>query len=322
MKMKLHKYIVMVSICALIVAGSFSSVASSLDHTETSEEITEQVTSEEVSTEQATVEQTATEQVTSEQGKVPEITTEDATEELTPTDEENDSTTETNTEQGETSETMEPSLLDEEATVDINELVEMSEKDSDIQNGQYYYLQKYLYDCKIVYINTYIDYLQLQVDVAEKMYELGEITEATVKTYKSAKALAEAELKISENESSYYNVYLQKNELDYSDYDVKDKKSVESIDYYIENYPELDYMSLARYVTDYNNAVAQIQAKEVEIDSLQTDVAIGKVLLDAGEISKLEYKEKEVSLAKAQFELEQQYVAMHVSYWQLMMLCE
>ena len=71
-----------------------------------------------------------------------------------------------------------------------------------------------------------------------------------------------------------------------------------------------------------DNAVAQIQAKEVEIDSLQTDVAMGKVLLDAGEISKLEYKEKEVSLAKAQFELEQQYVAMNVSYWQLMMLCE
>ena len=322
MKIKLYKYIMMLSICTLIVAGSFSSVASSLDHTETSEEITEQVTSEQVSTEQDTVEQTATEQVTSEQGKVPEITTEDATEELTPTDEENGSITENNTEQGETSETMEPSLLDEEATVDINELVEMSEKDSDIQNGEYYYLQKYLYDCKMVYINAYIEYLQLQVDAAEKMYELGEITEATVKNYKSAKALADAELTISENESSYYNVYLQKNELDYSDYDVKDKKSVESIDYYLENYPELDYMSLARYVTDYNNAVAQIQAKEVEIDSLQTDVAMGKVLLDAGEISKLEYKEKEVSLAKAQFELEQQYVAMHVSYWQLMMLCE
>ena len=320
--MKLHKYIVMVSICALIVAGSFSSVASSLDHTETSEEITEQVTSEEVSAEQATVEQTATEQVTSEQDVSTEATTEDVTEELAPTNEENDSTTETNTEQGETSETIEQSLLDEGSNVDINELFEVLAKDSDIQNGQYYYLQKYLYDCKMVYIKKYIEYLQLQVDAAEKMYELGEITEATVKTYKSAKALAEAELKISENESSYYNVYLQKNELDYSDYDVKDKKSVESIDYYLENYPELDYMSLARYVTDYNNALAQIQAKEVEIDSLQTDVAMAKVLLDAGEISKLEYKEKEVNLAKAQFELEQQYVAMHVSYLQLMTLCE
>lgn len=317
MKIKLHKYIVMVSICALIVAGSFSSMASSLDNTETSEEITEQVITEQVATEQVT-----TEQVASEQDVSTEVTTEDVTEELAPTDEENDSTTETNTEQGETAETIEPSLPDEESTVDINELFEMIEKDSDIENGQYYYLQKYLYDCKMVYINTYIDYLQLQVDAAEKMYELGEITEATVKTYKSAKALADAELKISENESSYYNTYLQKNELDYSDYDVKEKKSVESIDYYLENYPNLDYMSLARYVTDYNNASAQIQAKEVEIDSLQTDVAMGKVLLDAGEISKLEYKEKEVNLAKAQFELEQQYVAMNVSYWQLMMLCE
>lgn len=320
--MKLHKYIVMVSICALIVAGSFSSMASSLDNTETSEEITEQITSEQVSTEQAAVEQTATEQVTSEQGITTEVTTESVAKEQEPTNEENASIIETNTQQDETTEMIEPSLPDEESTVGINELAEMLEKDPDIQNGQYYYLQKYLYDCKMVYIKKYIDYLQLQVDAAEKMYELGEITEATVKNYKSAKALAEAELKISENESSYYNVYLQKNELDYSDYDVKEKKSVESIDYYLENYPNLDYMSLARYVTDYNNASAQIQAKEVEIDSLQTDVAMGKVLLDAGEISKLEYKEKEVNLAKAQFELEQQYVAMNVSYWKLMTLCE
>lgn len=46
-----------------------------------------------------------------------------------------------------------------------------------------------------------------------------------------------------------------------------------------------------------------------------------KLLLDAGEISQLEYSEKEISLEKARFELEGQYVQMNISHWQLMMIC-
>ena len=81
-------------------------------------------------------------------------------------------------------------------------------------------------------------------------------------------------------------------------------------------------MKLARYVTDCNNAIAGINAKKVEIDALETELSMAALLLESGEISQLDYSEKEVALARAQFELEQQYVEMNVGYWQLKMLCE
>ncbi len=85
---------------------------------------------------------------------------------------------------------------------------------------------------------------------------------------------------------------------------------------------DVDYMKIARYVTDCKNAIAMIRAKDTEMKALETDVEIAGLLLDAGEISQLEYSEKEVSLEKVQFELEQEYIQMHLSHWQLMMICK
>lgn len=110
--------------------------------------------------------------------------------------------------------------------------------------------------------------------------------------------------------------------LQYNDYDMKVLKNVKSIDYYINKYPELDYMTIARYVTDYNNAVAGIDAKKVEIDALEGTIEMAELLLKEGELSQLELEEKEVSLAKAQYELEQYYVSMNMAYHNLITLCE
>ncbi len=92
--------------------------------------------------------------------------------------------------------------------------------------------------------------------------------------------------------------------------------------YYGHHMVDVDYMKIARYVTDCKNAIAGIHAKNIEMKALETDIAIAKLLLDAGEISQLEYSEKEILLEKARFELEGQYVQMNISHWQLMMICK
>lgn len=283
MKYKYQICIVMVCLVSLIISGSFSARASSLDNNETTEQnVTETetvVSTEEISMEESTM----------------EIPTMDSTEDI---------------------------MKIEESKEEVDKEVMQGINDTNRESGKYYFFQKYLYDCNVTYLEKYIAYLQLQISAYEQMYQVGNTTEAVLKSYKAQKTLAEAEWTVAKNESEYNNLYLTKNELDYSDIDMKEIRTIESIDYYIENYPEVNYMKLARYVTDCNNAIAEINAKKVEIDALETELSMAALLLDSGEISKLEYSEKEVLLAKAQFDVEQQYVAMNVSYWQLMMLCD
>lgn len=284
-----------------IISGSFSAKASSLDNNQTTE---------------LTTEQNSTEKETT-----VDITEENVIENETTTSTEIISSTENTTEIQTTENTEEISKIEEQQTEDFNEEIKVF-TDIDIKTGKYYFIQKYLYDCNIAYLEKYISHLQLQISACEQVYQVGNTTESVLKSYKAQKALAEAELTVAKNESAYNNLYLDKNQLDYSGINMKEIKSVESIDYYIENYPEIDYMKLARYVTDCNNAIAGINAKKVEIDALETELSMAALLLESGEISQLDYSEKEVALARAQFELEQQYVEMNVGYWQLKMLCE
>lgn len=300
LKYKIQTGIVIVCVLALFVVQSIHSTATSLDNPEITEEMVEP-------------DSDSSEQETS-------INNMEETSEAESTDTSSESIlpTEDKTEEEIAIEEM---LSDEEKKEKTEE--ELQElNDLDDQTGMYYFFQKYLYDCNAVYLEAYIDYLELQVAACEEMYALGEITEANLKSYQAQKTLAEAELKVARNESDYNNLYLVKNGLDYSEADIKEIKEIENMDYYIEQYPKKDYMTIARYVTDYNNAIVKIHARQTEISALGTSVKMAERLLEEGEISRLEYAEKKVSLAKAQYELEQQYVELNVAYWSLTMLCK
>lgn len=259
-----------------------------------------------------------------------ESTTEEAeNEETEQTSEitENDSTSESDTtESSEETDSNKPEDKDENGAessgkgdiIDWEQLL----SGTNTKSGLYYYIQKYQYDCKAVYLNQYIEYITLQVTACEKMYELGDTTETVLKSYRAQKAIAEADLQTAYNESAYNNLYLTKNNLDYTDYNMKEIKEIQSIEYYMENYPEKDYMTMARYVTDYNNAVAGIHAKKLEIEALEAESESANLLYEQGEISKIELAEKEVALAQAEYELETYYVSMNLAVYNLTGICD
>lgn len=297
MKYKIQTGIIIVCVLSLFVVQSIHSTATPLNNSGMTEE---------------TAAQGSTEQDTGindmEQGSETEQTD-------TPT--ENMLTTEKVTEAAD----IEDQASDEGKVVrEAEKVPEPDEADS--KTGKYYFFQKYLYDCNAAYLEDYIAYLELQVSAYEEMYRLGEITEGDLKSCQSQKALAQAELETAKNESAYYQLYLTKNGLAYSNEEIKSVKEIEGVDYYIEKYPKKDYMTIARYVTDYQNATVGITAKQAEIDALTVNLKMAGMLLQEGEISELEYAQKGVSLAKAQYELEQKYVELNVAYWRLTMLCE
>lgn len=80
-------------------------------------------------------------------------------------------------------------------------------------------------------------------------------------------------------------------------------------------------MTIAGYVTTYNNALAYIKAKKVEIEALNMKLDSAKLLYSNGEISRVEMKQQETGLAKAQYELEQYYVEMNQAYINLITYC-
>ena len=187
--------------------------------------------------------------------------------------------------------------------------------------GLKYYLNRYQYECEIVYLQSYLEYVKLEVMAGEEMYSVGEFMEADVKSCQVQQASIEAQLQVAKNQSSYNNLFLEQNNLDYSDYIIKENKDVESIDYYIEQYPAKNYMTMAGYVTSYKDAWAYIEAKKVEIGALTMKLDSAKLLYEAGELSKLELMQQETSLAKAQYELEQYYVEMNLAYLNLVVYC-
>ena len=300
-----NQYLLVLLILGVLLAGHFYVQASEVN---TEEAITEEGMVEEISSEDMT-EETSTENMA-------EGTTElsSSAEEGTTTEAEREQPTEEGT-----SEVTTETDADREAT---QKALEELLKRLNYENGLPYFLNKYQYDCKAAYLKKYVAYMDAQIKAYQEMYELGEVTEDTLNSYKAQKALTEAELQTAQNESAYYNLYLTENNLDYSDYNVKSLKDMENLEYYRENYPEKDYMTIARYVTDYNNAVTYINAKQAEVDSLKKSLAMSKMLLDEGELSKIEYMEREVTLANAQFELEQNYVSMNMAYVNIESYCK
>ncbi|MCM1500285.1 MAG: hypothetical protein NC124_17620 [Clostridium sp.] len=298
LKYKIQTGIMMICVLALFVLQSIHSMATSLDNPEITEEMVEQDSD------------------SSEQDDSVTNTQENSEEESTDISTENMLSPEQDTEA-----VMEDKPFTEEK--EAQEKAGIQELDhTDTQTGKYYFFQKYLYDCNAEYLEDYVEYLELQVSAYEEMYHLGEITGSDLETCRAQKTLAQAELEIARNESAYYDLYLTKNGLDYSRAEIKEMKELKSMDYYIEQYPEKDYMTIARYVTDYHNATAGIDAKQAEVDALKVTVKMAEMLLQEGEISKLEYAQKRVSLAKAQYELEQKYVEMNIAYWRLTALCK
>ncbi len=312
MKDTLNKYLLWGLILGVLFAGHFYVQASEVD---TGEAITEEGTQEGISSEHRT-EETSTEnmaeETTESSSSAEEERKQPAKGLATQTDGERF------TEQGISEATTEKDSYSEETQKALEELL----KGLSYENGLPYFLNKYQYDCKAAYLKKYVAYMDAQIKAYQEMYELGEVTEDTLNSYKAQKALTEAELQTAQNESAYYNLYLTENNLDYSDYNVKSLKDMENIEYYRENYPEKDYMTIARYVTDYNNAVTYINAKQAEVNFLKKSLAMSKMLLDEGELSKIEYMEREVTLANAEYELEQYYVSMNIAYVNIESYCK
>mgnify|MGYP005942859803 FL=1 len=207
---------------------------------------------------------------------------------------------------------------------------ELEEKNTDMESvisesiynyGLKYYLNRYLYDRETKYLQTYLEYLELEVAAGKEMYEVGDITEADVKMYQAQKEMIEAQIQAANNQISYNDLFLNKNHLDYSDYVVKEEKDMKEIDYYMERYTGKNYMTIAGDVTTYNNALAYIKAKKVEIEALNMKMDSAKLLYSNGEISRVEMKQQETGLAKAQYELEQYYVEMNQAYINLITYC-
>jgi len=187
--------------------------------------------------------------------------------------------------------------------------------------GLSYYLNQYKYESEIIYLQSYLEYVKLEVAASEDMYDIGELTAADVKSYEAQQASIEAQIQVAKNQCSYNNRFLKENNLDYSGYVLKEKKNVEGVDSYIEQFSAKNHMTIAGYVTSYNDALAYIEAKKVEIEALTMKLDSTKLLYEAGEVSKLELKQQEVALAKAQYELEQYYVEMNLAYVNIKAYC-
>lgn len=204
-----------------------------------------------------------------------------------------------------------------ESVVVIPGLDDLQHRVEKYEKGLFYYLNQYQYDCKVAYMEQYIDYIELEVAIYQEMYDLGEVTELVLNSCKAQKTAAEAEMKMAQNESAYYGLYLTENKLEYSDFNMKERKEIQTLEYYKEKNPNIDSMVFARYITDYNNAILGIDSKMVLMESLETEVAMAELLVTEGELSQKELKEKRLTLAQAQYEIEQYYVQMNIAYLNL-----
>lgn len=180
-----------------------------------------------------------------------------------------------------------------------------------------YYLNYYLYEKKVQYLENYTEYIKKTVDISKDMLEMGEITENMAHSYEVQLINVEAELTAAKNEKIYCSLYLQEKELDFSDYNIEEMKSIRSKEYYKEKYPEKDYMTMVRHITDYENAVVYIQAKKREAEYITENIEINKLLFQEGEISEMELIEAEMEAKKIQYEMAEYYVEMNKAYWNL-----
>ncbi|MCM1179793.1 MAG: hypothetical protein NC347_06030 [Clostridium sp.] len=218
---------------------------------------------------------------------------------------------------------MEPAegIMDQEDDADRQDIDEVDIEESLYYQGLRYYLTRYEYECELTYLQSYLAYVKLEVAASENMYDMGELTEADVKGYEAQQSSIEAQIQVAKNQIRYNGLFLEEHNLDYQDYVVKEKKDVKSIDSYIEQFPAKDHMTMAGYVTSYQNALAYIEAKKVEIEYTAKKLDSSKLLYEAGEVSELELKQQETALAKAQYEMEQYYVEMNLAYVNIKTYC-
>lgn len=196
---------------------------------------------------------------------------------------------------------------------------EAAEGDTLYYKGLQYYLNYYKYSCEEKYLQSYLEYLQLSSDICRTMYNAGDMTEADVKICEAEYAMEDAQRMQAERECTHYSLYLKEHNLDYSDFKLRESKKVHDMEYYFERYPTCDHMTVSRYVTDYKNAMSYIEAKKLEVEALKTKLEMDRLLFEAGELSKQEFLEQKLTLAKAEYELELYYIDMNLSWVQLML---
>ena len=186
--------------------------------------------------------------------------------------------------------------------------------------GLYYYLRRYDCDCKIIYLKEYVVFLEKKSKAATLMYDLGDITKAELLSCQAEQKEAEAALATAKNERDYYQLYLQDHALDFSTFDVKKAYKIYDVEYYRQNYPEREIMTMAGYVMNYHNATANIEAKQAELAAIKEKVSAAERLYAEGELSELDLEQQRVALAQGEYELQQCYAERALAYCNLKML--
>lgn len=186
--------------------------------------------------------------------------------------------------------------------------------------GLYYYIRRYDCDCKIIYLKEYAAFLEKKSKAATLMHELGDITKSELLSCRAEQKAAEAALTVTENERDYCQLYLEDHTLDFSTFDVTKAYKIYDVEYYRENYPEKEIMTIAGYVMNYQNAAANIEAKLAELAALKEKAENAERLYAEGKLSGLDLEQQCVALAQGEYELQQYYVERAMAYCSLKML--
>lgn len=180
--------------------------------------------------------------------------------------------------------------------------------------GISYYLNMKRYESLSTYYQKMDDLLLRKTEIYKMLVSSGELTELSVKQIETQEKQISCQKSVCSNEAEYNKFIISKLGLSFDDVDVKTIKSVGNIESYTAGKSEYDAVNIARYVTDCKNAISNISAKEAEVETLNAVKEQVEVLKKAGEASELDVIDSELSLLKAQIELEGYYYDMNVNY--------
>ena len=183
--------------------------------------------------------------------------------------------------------------------------------------GFRYYLNLYLYTSQKEYLEFYEAYLSKKKAAYEELYESGEVTNDTVLDCATQLASCIAEKNVLDNETEYCKLFLKEYNLNFDDFQVEKEKTIQNREFYESKYEGEEWLQVARYWTNFQNAKALLTAKEIEITSVKEKVKMKNLLYEAGEITELERMEEEVLLKKAEYEKAQYYVNLNEAYYNL-----
>ena len=180
--------------------------------------------------------------------------------------------------------------------------------------GISYYLNMKRYESLSTYYQKMDDLLLRKTEIYKMLVSSGELTELSVRQIETQEKQISCQKSVCSNEAEYNKFVISKLGLSFDDVDVKAIKSVGNIESYTAGKSEYDAVNIARYVTDCKNAISNISAKEAEVETLNAAKEQVEVLKKAGEASELDVIDSELSLLKAQVELEGYYYDMNVNY--------